>query len=253
MNEPSDAALPRDSARPTSPAGPRQRWRLVVARDPLPGDQIGRSTLDAWHDALVASRVPIAGLDVPGGRARLSFGAPLAAAARGDAELVDVWVTERIPLWRLRESLVPCLPPGFHWVRAEDVWLGEPPLPGQVAAADWEVSVRVGRSGADCHVALAAAAARLLATTSIPRTRGKPGAEKPYDLRPLILALEVDPAGLERGCRLRMRTRLDPERGTGRPEEVVAALGDAAGMELEIVDLARSRLILASDGSLAGD
>jgi radical SAM-linked protein len=240
-----------------APVEPRQRWRLNVSRDVVPGDQVGRAALEAWQAVLEASGLPIARAEGSNGRARLAFGAPLPATARGERELVDIWLVERLPVWRVREALAPALPAGYRWLHAEDVWMGAPALAGQVAAADWTLSVAaVEGSSAIHHQELAAAAATLQGARSIPRTRGKPGAEKPYDLRPLLISLEVSgPAELEhlapehrrKSTTLRMRTRLDPERGTGRPEEVVAALADAAGTGLDIVDLVRTRLLLASE------
>jgi hypothetical protein len=44
-----------------------------------------------------------------------------------------------------------------------------------------------------------------------------------------------------------VRTRIHPELGTGRPEEVVAALGDRLGRALEARTVVRERLILAED------
>ena len=46
---------------------------------------------------------------------------------------------------------------------------------------------------------------------------------------------------------VRARTRFDPVRGTGRPEEVVAALGDLAGSPLHVASIVRERLILADE------
>jgi hypothetical protein len=46
---------------------------------------------------------------------------------------------------------------------------------------------------------------------------------------------------------LRARTRFHPVLGTGRPEEVVAALGDAIGKTLVVTSLVRERLILPDE------
>jgi hypothetical protein len=46
---------------------------------------------------------------------------------------------------------------------------------------------------------------------------------------------------------LHARTRFHPELGTGRPEEVVAALGSAAGQTFELRSIVRERLILAEE------
>jgi hypothetical protein len=46
---------------------------------------------------------------------------------------------------------------------------------------------------------------------------------------------------------LRARTRFHPVLGTGRPEEVVAALGEAVGAPLDVTSVVRERLILAEE------
>jgi hypothetical protein len=44
-----------------------------------------------------------------------------------------------------------------------------------------------------------------------------------------------------------MRTRIHPELGTGRPEEVVAALSDDLGSPLAIERIVRRRLLLLDE------
>ncbi len=223
----------------------RQRWRITFARDRVSSELVGRVLLDAWHEALRSSGLPVAGLD-PGssGRARLAFGAPLPAAASGEAELADLWLLERLPLWTLREALADRLPVAHRWVAAEDVWLGAPALAGQIAAADWRVEVEMDP---DTIGRLREAALVLLHASELPRTRRKGETEKRYDLRPLLVDLAVDGPVGPGPATIRTRTRFDPELGTGRPEEVVAALGEAAGLEVAIGAIVRERLVLADD------
>ena len=243
-----DPAEALDGGRPTPPATPtaepRQRLRVTLAREPVSSDRVGRAALDAWHACLEASGLPVAGLEIPHGRARLAIAAPLPAMARGTAELVDLWLLERLPVWRAREALAPRLPEGYRWIAAEDVWLGAPPLPGQVAAADWQIELAVDLSPPHDADRLTAAAHGLLRAVTLPRTRLKAGVEKAYDLRPLILDLAVETG--PPFC-LRLRTRIDPELGSGRPEEVLAAMGEAAGATLRVVAIVRTRIILADD------
>lgn len=225
-----------------APAEPRQRWRLTFARDAVAAEEVGRAALDAWTDALRASGLPVSGLEPGGtGRARVGFAAPLPAGCRGLAELVDVWLLERVPAWRVREGLEGRMPAGHHWVGAEDVWLGAPALAGQVVAADW----RVGLTGAvSDETAVSAAAAGLLAAQELPRTRTKGRVDRPYDLRPLLADLRV--VEHESGAlALRITTRMDPALGAGRPEEVVLALAEAMGSALSIDSIVRERLIVA--------
>ena len=65
-----------------------------------------------------------------------------------------------------------------------------------------------------------------------------------YDLRPLLIdvAIEDGPP-----VTVTTRTRFHPELGTGRPEEVVAALADRIGQRLETSSIVRDRLVLAED------
>jgi Uncharacterized protein conserved in bacteria (DUF2344) len=244
-----------DSDPATGPAAPppevRQRWRLTYAREPVPADAVGRAAIDAWHAALVESGLPIAGLEPGGtGKPRLSLGAPLSATASGEAELADVFFLERRRLWEVREALAPRLPLGHRWVAAEDIWLGAPPLPGRVAAADWRVDVAPGPGSAETldHAGLAAAIAALVAAPELPRVRMKGSSERRYDLRPLVLSLALEADGLDAGpARLAIRTLIHPELGSGRPEEIIAALGDGAGLPLEAVRIVRTRLVLVDD------
>jgi hypothetical protein len=232
------------------PAEPRQRWRLTYARDSVPADQVGRVAIDAWAEAIAVCGLPVAGLEPGGvGRARLAFAAPLPAAARGEAELAELWLLERVPAWMVREALADGLPAGHRWIAAEDVWLGAPALAGRVVAADWRIEI----AGAEMDRApLAGAARALVAAGTLPRVRMKGSAEKRYDLRPLFEDVAIVGDGSASGpFEIRIRTRFDPELGSGRPEEIILALSEAAGLsaaDVEIVSMARERLVLADDG-----
>jgi hypothetical protein len=173
-------------------------------------------------------------------RGRIAFGAPIPASLEVERELADILLTEFVPTWRVREGLAGQLPDGWQLVDLYDIWLGSPALAGQVAAADY----RIGVTGADGS-ALAAAAADLLDATELSRERQKGGSPVRYDLRPLLVDVGVAEPGPP--VVLRARTRFHAVLGTGRPEEVVAALGDAVGAQLEVTTVVRERLILADE------
>jgi hypothetical protein len=223
---------------------PRQRWRITYARATVDADQVGRAAIDAWHGALAASGLPVAEIGANDRRPRIAFAAPLPAAARGERELLDLWLAARLPAWRLRTALGPRLPAAHEWVDAEDVWLGAPALAGQVAAADWRIDVD-GPPDMD-RSRLDRAVAELARAPTIPRVRAKGTSEKAYDLRPLLLDL-----GLERGAdgqlEVRARTRFDPALGAGRPDEVIGALVEASGLALLVRSMTRTRLLLAEE------
>ena len=75
--------------------------------------------------------------------------------------------------------------------------------------------------------ALATACDAVLESPTLERERAKGGGTVRYDLRPFIEALAVD--GTADPVTLRMTLRHDPERGIGRPDEVLAALADRMG------------------------
>lgn len=156
-----------------------------------------------------------------------------------ERERFDLFLTARWGIADVRERLERGLPAGHALVDLEDVWLGEPALAGQVVAADYRIGLLVAVDGAR----LREAAARLLAEPTLPRARQKGGRTIQYDLRPLLEDVRTDGDPPE----LRVRTRFDPERGVGRPEEVVAALAEAAGLPLDPASIVRERLILAGE------
>ena len=241
MEPPTEPAV--ESTAGPSPAGrePRQRWRLTFAREAGTAEPpvIGRAYALLWEAALVASGLPV--VIAESGRPRFALAAQLPAGAAGRAELADTWLTERLPAWRVREALEPVMLPDHELVRCEDTWLGAPALPGRVAAADYLAELREPLD----RVAAADAADILLAAASLPRTRMKGGTVKSYDLRPLLLGIDV--LASSSGGRVRVRTRLHPELGAGRPDEVIAALAEEIGTTLTPASTARERLLLLDD------
>ena len=236
-----EPSVERAASEPSAP--PRQRWRLVLARppgesagSPAPG---GRELADAWETALERSGLPlhrVAGRT----RTRVAFGAPLTAGMAAERELADISLTESLPTWQVRASLVGVLPSDWRLIDLHDVWLGAPPLAGQVAAADY----RIDLGDADPQ-ALARAGELLMAADSLPRERPKGGATVSYDLRPLLAAVAVADPGPP--LLVRARTRFHPVLGTGRPEEVVAALGEVLERPLSPRSVVRERLLLADE------
>jgi radical SAM-linked protein len=234
---------------PTTPPAPeerresRQRWRLVLARDPVAPSHTQREVAAAWETAIRGSGLPLAWSEGATPRPKISFGAPLPVGMAAERELIDLVITERWPAWRVREAIQPAIPDGWRMTDLEDVWLGGPPLAGRVAAADYRITLGDdGGVGAD---ALRVAATDLLAARHLSRERAKGGGTVAYDLRPLLIDVRVADDGPP--IVLVTRTRIHPELGSGRPEEVVAALGASLGVELRVGDVVRERLLLADE------
>ena len=237
---------PRSSAEHPGQVEPRQRWRAVFRRrsdaPPLPQ----REQLAAWETSLSVSGLRLAGLDPPGRRPRLVFAAPLAVGMPAERELVDLFLLDQRPVAEVRVRLAGSLPAGHELLDVHDVWLGEPPVSGQVVAADYRVELEVFDGPASGRARLDDARERLLAAPALPRTRDKGGRAIAYDLRPLVANVALLPEGGS-GPVLRIRTRFDSELGVGRPVEVLAALSELADTPLEARAIVRERLILAGE------
>lgn len=228
---------------PPPPPEPRQRWRLVVSRAPGVADQTQREVAEAWEAAIAAAALPVAHGTDARARPRIAFGAPLPVGMAANGELIDVVLTERWPAWRVREALTPHVPAGWQLLELHDVWLAGPALGGRVAAADHRVVL--GATGAADAPRLTSGIAMLLAAGRVPRERRKGEGTVTYDLRPLVVDVRLVADGPPPV--LVTRTRIHPELGTGRPEEVVAALGDIIGERLDIASIVRDRLVLLED------
>ncbi len=205
-----------------------------------------REVGEAWERAILESGLPVVIAEGERPRPRISFGAPLQLGVAADAELIDVVLAQRLPAWRVREALLPRVPRGWTIADLHDVWLAGPPLAGRVAAADYRIELRWPDDEATpAAEELARALDRLNRATRIPRERAKGGGTVVYDLRPLLIGVELLDAGPP--AVIRARTRFHPELGTGRPEEVAAAIGEAVGQSVETGSIVRERLILAED------
>lgn len=171
----------------------------------------------------------------------MAFGAPLPLGISAEHEPVEIFLSVRVPIWRVREAVEAHLPEGWALVDLFDVWVGGPPLAGRVVGADYRIELAPGADS----TALKQVASDLLEAGELPRIRQKGDGTVAYDLRPLLADVSV--SGLGDRTILGVRVRIHPDLGTGRPEEVVAALGDRLGHELEVGAIVRERVILSGE------
>ncbi len=151
-------------------------------------------------------------------RPKMHLASALPLGCTGEHELADFWLTEPLPLEAIEAALRRAAPPGIRILAVETVPPEEPPLPNQVVASEYRVTLL------EAVPDLAARVRGLLEAETLPRERRG----KPYDLRPLIEALERLPPDKAGHARLRMRLSAR-EGATGRPDEVLAALGIPLG------------------------
>jgi radical SAM-linked protein len=169
--------------------------------------------------------------------------APLPLGVAGEREVVDLYLAERLAAPVVRAAVDAALPPGARLVDLQDIWVGAPAAPASVVAADYRVHLAGPPRSAVEDAVLA-----LLGAASLPRERRREKKTATYDLRPLILGLEVRGSDV-RGLTLAMRLRHAPD-AVGRPEEVVAALGEppaSLGETPTVRSIVRERIVMADD------
>jgi radical SAM-linked protein len=157
----------------------------------------------------------------------LASALPLGFSSRG--EVLDVRFNEEIPTEEIAARLKDSLPPDIQITNVEIVDEREPALQTQVLSAAYNVDLTEPVDGSD----LTRKVEELLASESLPRERRN----KFYDLRPLIETLNVI---TEANGKVWLQMKLAARDGaTGRPEEVLTALG----IEPEYTRVERTQLI----------
>ncbi len=166
-----------------------------------------------WERTLRRAGLPLAYTRGFKPRPRFQMAASLPLGATSRVELLDVWLEQPPALTELRERLERAAPPGLLIEAVEEVPLQSPAMQTRLLAADYVVTLRESLP----DVELAQRVNALRTAESLPRAwRGKA-----YDLRPLVESIAVGDGEPQR-LLLRLTAR---EGATGRPEEVLAALG----------------------------
>jgi radical SAM-linked protein len=210
-----------------------QRLRIVFSKDAELKYISHLDLLRVWERALRRARVPLAYSQGFNPRPKLFFAAALAVGCTGRAEMLDLLLEHRVELLKFASSLKEQMPDGIQLGSISEVDLTLPPLPSEVIAAGYEVWVQAG----EATEAVQSRLDGLLAAASIPRSRQRPDGARPYDLRPLVQSLELVGRHGD-AVIIRMRLQADAH-GTGRPDEVMAALG----MTEQVLRMDRVRLI----------
>ncbi|MDE2965907.1 MAG: TIGR03936 family radical SAM-associated protein [Chloroflexota bacterium] len=172
-----------------------------------------------WERVFKRAGLPLATSHGFSPRPKIALAAPLAVGVTSDAELLDVLLTERVDAGETMLSLNGELTPGLRVIELREGPLKQSSLQSMLRAACYVVDAHDSRSHAEWQAAIV----RLLAADEIPWSHQRGKETKSYDLRPLILKISL--IGIADGvATLSMRLRND-ERGAGRPEQVMLALG----------------------------
>jgi radical SAM-linked protein len=203
----------------TEDRAPRQRLRLRFAK----GEAIKYiSHLDlarTWERVFRRAGLPVAYSQGFNPRPRFQIAAALPVGVTGQAELLDVWLTECLTPEEALPRLHPALPPGLDVAEVEEVELRAPSLQSQMRSAGYRAFVRTQEPENAIRIRIQA----LLDAPTLQRQRHHKGKLQTYDLRPLIQALTVEPG--EAGEQVLIMSLKASPQGAGRPDQVLEALG----------------------------
>lgn len=180
----------------------------------------------AWERLLRRAGIPLVFSQGYNPRPKLQLAAPLPLGITSRAEIIDFWSTESpFVVDTIKLQLVESAPPGIEIQTIEMIDPAAPPLQKKVVAAQYQVTLLDNDRDLDRKIEA------LLSAESIMRERRG----KTYDLRPLVKELSDVPGDPQH---LFMLLNAG-ESSTGRPEEVLLALG----IQPENTCIERTRLI----------
>jgi len=172
-----------------------------------------------WVRALRRAHVPLMYSEGFSPHPRISLAAPLSVGITGESEFMDVTISRPVsPHWFM-SAVNRQLPHGIEVLEVYPIAPSIPSLQSQVRQAHYHVEVVTSKP----EVEIRADIRRLLSLEHLPWHHERDTGRRDYDLRALIEDVSLEGCG-DGACVLSMKLRCD-ESGSGRPEQVVYALG----------------------------
>lgn len=171
-----------------------------------------------WERAFRRAGIPLAYSEGFTPHPKISLAAPLPVGMTSEAELMDVVLTDWMSPQGFTSAVTRQLTAGFTILEALPVSPTLPSLQSAVREAEYRVEA-AGKSRTETEAAISG----LMAADSLPWHHKRDTGDKSYDLRPLVADLRLidwDRSAGTIGMRLRCGSG-----GSGRPEQVAAALG----------------------------
>ena len=187
-----------------------------------------------WQRALHRAGVSLAYSEGFSPHPRISLAAPLPLGVTSEAELMDIVCTKWVsPHW-FTAAVSQQLPLGIEILQVYQIALSQPSLQSQVRYTEYRVEVETEKGQRDIESAITS----LLSKKHLPWQHQRDTGWRSYDLRTLIDDLWLIDWHHPYAT-IGMRLRCD-NTGSGRPEQVAAALGFTHHPRL----IHRTRLIL---------
>lgn len=214
----------KEQATETPEELPRQRVRILYEK----GERIKFiSHLDEfrlWERTLRRADLPLLYKQGFNPQPHIQFASPLGVGITGAREPIDITFSPPLPLDELERRIVEKLPPAVHLHELREVPLKTKSLQSQLIGADYTILI-YAEPGEIPDGLIEGRIDEFLGRAETVRERERKGRKYRYNLRPLILELRYEGYSVEEEEHrifLRVQQR---EGATGRPDEVVDALG----------------------------
>jgi radical SAM-linked protein len=168
-----------------------------------------------WERTIRRAGLPLAYSQGFNPHPRMALACALPLGFTSQAELIDIWLEADGDLSAVQAALEKAAPPGIQIQNIEEVDARLPALQTVVDSAEYEITLLEACPNLDARLA------ELLESNALPRQRRG----KDYDLRPLILSVERMENDLRSGFPRMQAVLAAREGATGRPEELLEALG----------------------------
>ena len=207
----------------------KQRLRIHFTRDESLKFIGHLDMARTWQRIARRANLPLAYSEGFNPQPRLTFAAALQVGCTSDHEELDMVLSPACDIHDVKAQLDRALPAGMKVISITEMVYNAPALQMQLIATEFEITVE----GAETIGLLNERVAQFSAATEIMRERRG----KPYNLRPLVQTLTIEPGGADRVV---IRSRLQAtQEGTGRPDELAAALG----LDPATVKIKRTKLL----------
>jgi radical SAM-linked protein len=180
-----------------------------------------------WERTFRRAHLPLAYSQGFHPQPRIQQAAPLPLGFTSIAESLDVWLDDDGPIEAIAKKLVATAQPGINIQQVSLIPLTDKALSNMVVAARYLILPDDALDPSETHDKIE----KVMSAASIERVRRG----KPYDLRPLILALNLEEGN---PSTLKMELASLPS-ATGRPEEVLEEMG----IDPYSVDIQRTELV----------
>lgn len=192
----------------------RFRYRVTSAA----GSLSNRDLVAAWEAALRDAGFSLAYSEGRRPSPQIALAAPLPLGVTSDFELADVYLAKPVNPGAVLRSVGAHLPEGIEPLSVAELGVDGPSLQSQLRRAEYEVALPAAAS----TVGLGQRVRDILAADSLPSEYVRTNKVKAYDLRPLVLSIEIIEGPGSTVIRMRLRAE---QENTARADQVLLALG----------------------------